>query len=120
MELSHDAEQRAEAFFQSLDTDLTPEGLVKLTQETNKVPLSRDRVSILLEHSRGVRLTCSQMKAMIELVSLDSHKKNVMYERYAQLSDKEAFLEEIVHNFTRSNALRGIVIADLSSHLESL
>jgi len=120
LELTDEAEQCADLVFKTLDKELSAKALLRMSQDTAKVSLSRDRVAILLEESKGVRLTCSQLKAMIELVSLDTHKKSVIYERYAQLSDKDAFLEQIVHNFTRSNSLRGVVMKDLSSHLESL
>lgn len=120
MVLSEAAEASALVVFQSLVSDLSAQDLLRITQDTCKVHLSRDRVGVLLEQSQGARMTCSQLKAMIELVSLDSHKKTVIYERYAQLVDKESFLEEIVQNFTRSNSLRGMVVADLSSHLECL
>lgn len=120
LELTDEAEHRANLLFQRLRKDLSPEGMLKMTQDTSKLALSRDRVAIMLERSKGYRLTCSQMKVMMESVSLDTHKKNVIYERYAQLSDKHCFVEEIVHNFTRSSSLRGVVMKDLSKHLEGL
>lgn len=40
----------------------------------------------------GMRLACAQLVKMVDMCSLDAHKKRVMCERYAQVKDKESAL----------------------------
>lgn len=116
-DISDAASRRAKSVFQRLDKDLSQEMLNKISEECFKHALSRDRVAVALEQSQAYRLTCAQLRAMVEMVSLDAHKKQVIYARYAQVVDKDHFREEVLNNFTRSNALRGIIMKELSNTL---
>jgi len=115
--LADAAERKANIAFQRLNKELTQDALDTMTDGMAKFPLSKDRLTVVLEESQGARLTCAQLRTMIEMVSLDNHKKQVICERYAQVSDKDRFLEEVLNNFTRSQALKAMLMKDLSKSL---
>jgi len=115
--ISSSSEQHARKVFQSLKKDFTEAAFAQMVAEVGKNALSRDKLAVLLEASEGVRLTCSQLQKMVELCSLDAHKKAVIYQRYAQISNKDKFAEEVLNNFTRSNSLRSTIMKELDDKL---
>jgi hypothetical protein len=115
--ISSSSEQHARKVFQSLKKDFTEAAFAQMVAEVGKNALSRDKLAVLLEASQGVRLTCSQLQKMVELCSLDAHKKAVIYQRYAQISNKDKFTDEVLNNFTRSNSLRSTIMKELDDKL---
>jgi hypothetical protein len=117
--ISSSSEQHARKVFQSLKKDFTEAAFAQMVAEVGKNALSRDKLAVLLEASQGVRLTCSQLQKMVELCSLDAHKKAVIYQRYAQISNKDKFADEVLNNFTRSNSLRSTIMKELDESLDN-
>lgn len=111
------AQQRAQLVFQDLSRDFGQDAVNKTVEEVAKNALSRDRLQVVLDQSNGVRLTCDQLKSLVDMVTLDAHKKQIIFGRYAQLSDKEKFHEVIVENYTRSTSLRKAIVEELNAAL---
>lgn len=115
------ADQQAQHLFDQLNpsNDLSEESMRLMAEEAAKLALSRERHEVVLKYSADARLTCAQLRQMLELCSLDAHKKEVIFSRYAQLKDKDNFREEVVNQFTRSTALRAVLMAELNKNLLS-
>jgi len=54
---------------------------------------------------------------MMDLCSLDGHKRQIIFHRYSNLIDTDKFVEDVVENFSRSYVLRNSVMTELNDAL---
>jgi len=71
----------------------------KTVEEVAKNALSRDRLQVVLDQSNGVRLTCDQLKSLVDMVTLDAHKKHMFgiangIRAYRKTASKTLFVPE--------------------------
>jgi len=113
------AEMKAEAAFQILRDDWTDEAMRELMQETGKLALSKERVKVVLQHTQDKRLNCVQLNELLKTVALETHKEQILFERYPHLIDKRNFETEVVNAFTLSKSIRGSLMRKLTKSLTS-
>jgi len=114
------AELKAEAKFKYLREDWNEEAMRVLTQEVGQLALSRERVKVVLQHTQDKRLSCAQLNDLIKLCSLETHKEQVLFERYPHLTDRNNFETQIVNVFTLSKSVRGSLMRKLTKFLTSM
>lgn len=111
------AELNAEATFQILRDDWTDEAMMDLTQVLGKLALSKERVKVVLQHTQDKRFTCAQLNELLKTVALETHKEQVLFERYSHLIDKKNFETEVINAFTLSKSIRGSLKRKLTKSL---
>lgn len=110
---------KAEARFKYLREDWNDEAMRDLTQEVNKLSLSKERVKVVLQHTQDKRLTCAQLNDLMKLVALEAHKEQVLFERYPHLKDRSSFETEVVNAFSLSKSIRASLMRKLTKFLIS-
>lgn len=103
------ANHRAAMIFKSLKEDFSEADLKALTDQLATVPLSRERVQVILDQTQNKRVTCEIFLEILRLVALDSHKETILYERYAHLVNREEFDEKVLSKIKRSTSGQGIM-----------
>lgn len=116
-ELSPEAEKRAQVIASKLSGDLGQDILDSCAEESGQLPLSKDRVKLLLERTEGFRMTCKQLDSLVRMVTLDAHKEQLISLRYAHLTDKENFRETVVAQFSLSKSMRDNLTKKLTKTL---
>eukprot|EP00811_Abedinium_folium_P002281 NODE_12090_length_1246_cov_8.545130.p1 GENE.NODE_12090_length_1246_cov_8.545130~~NODE_12090_length_1246_cov_8.545130.p1 ORF type:complete len:207 (+),score=62.91 NODE_12090_length_1246_cov_8.545130:59-679(+) len=111
------AEEHADMIFAGLTGDMDEEATKALEEETSKNPLSKDRSKIILRHTADCRMTCAQLKDMVKLVNLEAAKEEIIYMRYGHLRNREDFKTDVIHTFTRSEAMREHILEKLTARL---
>lgn len=115
--LEDSSQSYARVVFDRLERDLLPDSVAAISDDVAKIPLSKERLELLLRSTRDFRLTCDQLKTLVGMVSLDSHKKDIICERYVQVIDKEGFIEIVLDNFSRSASLKRKLLIELNAKL---
>eukprot|EP00403_Amphidinium_massartii_P008641 CAMPEP_0178414038 /NCGR_PEP_ID=MMETSP0689_2-20121128/22832_1 /TAXON_ID=160604 /ORGANISM="Amphidinium massartii, Strain CS-259" /LENGTH=179 /DNA_ID=CAMNT_0020035319 /DNA_START=40 /DNA_END=580 /DNA_ORIENTATION=+ len=111
------AELYAERVRCTLSSSLGDDDMQAITAEVQQVGLSKERVKTVIERTNEKQLTCAQLQDLLKLLSLEAHRKQVIFLRYPHLVDRQAFNETILQQFTKSEALKKIVWRELVDHL---
>lgn len=113
------AKLNAEVTFRILRDDWDDKAMEELKIEIGKLALSRERVVVVLQNTQDKRLNCEQLNELLKTVALEAHKEQVLLERYAHLTDKSNFENDVINAFSLSKSVRGSVMKKLTKFLAS-
>jgi len=117
---SIEAEQISDGVFRALSGAFSSSAWEGLQEELAAHALSKDRVAIILRHTEGLSLTCTQLDELVRLVSLEKHKEQLIFQRYTHLSNRSDFVVTVVHRYTRSETIRKRLIHKLNEYVLEL